>query len=358
MQKYIDYLVQDLKKAAQNLPSPPFLDLDEDNEHMRGVIEYENTQEKPMQEWFNISKESFPPGNKLNKKQIKLLVKEILELWKAFNFDPVLPKNLPPVLTYNILVNSFDQPVIWISHGMVAIEFCNYDTNNCPFPEEYCMCTNLNDEEYEEEPIDNSQEIRLLLDEINEFLEQNGKVFTPNKEIQKYVDQLISDLELKTCETYERPVFSGSINISSVKDHKEMQEKPYVSLEELSGIKKEAFPDITHLDGIQIKKLLIAILEFFDAFRLIIYHPENVPPEIKYDAITSKWNHIWVKDLPLSGDFIDLCTGDQDTCPYSDYCDCDYETDVDSYEEEILGKLPFDHNDDDNEKEEDNDLPF
>jgi hypothetical protein len=358
MQKYVDYLIEDIRKAAKNLPSQPYLDLPEEMEALRGVIEYETTLEKPMQDWFKLSRESFPV-EKLNIKQVQLLVKEILKLWKVFNFDPVLPKNLPAGITYKLLVEYLEKPVIWVSDGMIGIEFCDYDTKNCPFPKEYCMCTELDDNE--NDTFDNSREINELGWEIEVFLTEKSPKFRPKKKIQKYVDQLINDLNLKAKEARERPIFPDNIDIRSKKNDLELVLKPFVTLEVLSGIKQSVFPEITDMDRIQINQLLIAILQFFDAYKLKIHHPDNIPSEIKYEAIYTEWDNIYVKDLPLSGDDIELCTGEMQTCPYFLYCDCNEDIDDEFLDEDepnkkLLDQLPFDDLPfDDDLKDDDND---
>jgi hypothetical protein len=140
MKKYLDQLIEDIQKAAENLPEKPYLDISEDDECLRGVMEYESTEPKPMQEWFGIDKINFPATEKLTKEELKLMVDEILKLWHAYNFDAVLPENLPADVAYKVLIDNFDKPIVWVSEGRVGIEFCDYETENCPFPEEYCMC--------------------------------------------------------------------------------------------------------------------------------------------------------------------------------------------------------------------------
>ena len=363
MEKYINYLVADIQQAARNLPVRPYLDLDSDAEDLRGIIEYESTPEKPMQEWFKLSKENFPPVNKLSKAQLELLVDQLLKLWKAYRFEPFLPEGLPAEITYNLLVGSLEKPVIWVSQGRINIEFCDNNPENCPFPEEYCMCKEYDSDDLDIEPIDNSREIELLREEIDDFLANKTIRFRPAKKIQKYVDQLIADLNQKAKEVRERPVIPDNIDIRSLKDILDLGEKPFVTLEELSGIRQDVFPEITEMDGIQIKSLLIAILEFLDAYKIKIHHPNNIPPEIKYDAITMDWDNIWVKDLPLSGDDIELCSGDIDTCPYACFCDCDEDTgdqfpDEDSQDSLSFDDFPFDENTKANNNPEDEVLPF
>ena len=137
MKKYITQLIEDMHKAAENLPVKPYLEIYEDEECLRGCMEYESTEPKPMQEWFGIDKANFPPAEKLSKDELKLMVKEIIQLWNAYNFDAVLPEGVPDELAYKALVNNFDQPVVWVSEGTCGIEFCEYDEDNCPFPG-YC----------------------------------------------------------------------------------------------------------------------------------------------------------------------------------------------------------------------------
>jgi hypothetical protein len=352
MQKYIDYLIEDIQKASKNIPTAPYLDLDDEMEDLRGVIEYESTTEKPMQEWFKLSKENFPPVEKLDQKQIEQLLKEILRLWNAFNFDPVLPKNLPADIAYKLLVDYFDKPVVWVSEGTIMIEFCDYDSENCPFPQEYCMCTDLNDDTRYVGLYDNSLEINELMQEIEDFSEDKTLIHKVSKKIQKYINQLIDDLDKKTKEALDRPSIPDNIEIRSAKDMKDLVEKPFLSLEELSGINYGSFPDIVSLNGIQVRQILVAILQLFDAYKLKIHHPENIPAEIKYDAIVSEWDSIFIKDLPESGDDIDLCTSDIETCPYALYCNCE------EMDDDLLDDLPFDKDTNDREEEEDDELPF
>jgi len=35
------------------------------------------------------------------------------------------------------------EPLLYFPMGTTGIEFCNYDTSECPFGEEYCMCKDL-----------------------------------------------------------------------------------------------------------------------------------------------------------------------------------------------------------------------
>jgi 5-methylcytosine-specific restriction endonuclease McrBC regulatory subunit McrC len=49
MEKYLNQLIENMQQAAKNLPAKPYLELSEDDECLRGVIEYESIEPKPMQ---------------------------------------------------------------------------------------------------------------------------------------------------------------------------------------------------------------------------------------------------------------------------------------------------------------------
>ena len=173
MKKYITQLIEDMHRAAENLPAKPYYDIPQEAEGIEYVIEWENAIAKPMQEWFGIDKANFPPAEKLSKDELKLMVEKIIELWNAYNFAPVLPYDVPDELVYKALVSKFDEPVEWLSEGCCYIEFCDYDEDNCPFPS-YCnLCKKFSMENKTEDNVNNDINNEDLLpskEEIEEFM--------------------------------------------------------------------------------------------------------------------------------------------------------------------------------------------
>ena len=53
----------------------------------------------------------------------------------------------------------------------------------------------------------------------------------------------------------------------------------------------------------------------------LIDKPKHLPKELLYDVFVVYWDD-YVQHLPSSGFEWDLCTGDQNTCPFGIYCDC------------------------------------
>lgn len=330
MQNYIPQLIEDIKKAAKNLPVKPYYDIPPEAEGIEYVIEWENAEPKPMQEWFGIDKANFPPAGKLTKDELELLVQEIIKLWNAYNFDAVLPENLPADIAYTILVNYFDKPVAWVSEGIINIEFCDYEPENCPFTEEYCMCKDfVNDIDDDSDNIyfsgTNAVEIAILDKELKEIFKKKTFEYITEHKIEQYVNYLIEDLNSATEKIINKPGIPDNIDIRSAISIKEFVENPFLTIEELTGIPQKAFPDHIKMDGIQTRKVLKAMLELMDAYKLKIYYPKELPFEIKFEALSEGWDTTYVKHLPGSGDDVDFCTGDPMTCPYGEYCDCDDE---------------------------------
>jgi len=329
MIKYLTHLIEDMQQAAKNLPAKPYYEVPEEFKCIEYVFEWENAEPKPMQEWFGIDKANFPPAEKLSNDELYLMVKEIIKLWHAYNFDPVLPKNLPACIAYQTLVNYFDKPVTWISEGTIGIEFCEYDTKNCPFPSEYCMCkdfeNDINTDADDFEPNlsnDNSHEIAILDQELEGIAENKLPGSPIVNKLEKYVNQLIKDLNFAVEKRINQPNIPDNIEIRSTNSLIDLIKSPLKTLEGLTGISQSVFPDHIDMNGIQIREVLKAMLKLLDVYKLKIYYPKELPFEWKYQTLADEWNESYVKDLPDSGYDIDFCTGEPQTCPFGEYCDC------------------------------------
>ena len=90
MQKYVDQLVEILEEAHHNRPMPRYLELPEDMECLRDVIDLEMSfeeDEKTMEAIFGVPKIYFPPENRLSDEQIRQLIESIIALWRAFHYE-------------------------------------------------------------------------------------------------------------------------------------------------------------------------------------------------------------------------------------------------------------------------------
>lgn len=326
MQSYLTHLIADMRRAAKNLPAKPYYDIPPEAEGIEYVIEWENAESKPMQEWFGIAKENFPPADKLTGEQTALMVKELLRLWEAYHFYPNLPENLPAKYAYKVLVDFMDKPIAWVSEGEGFVELCDYDPQTCPFPKEFCWCKDFEDDHADGSfRTDNAAEIAILDKEIKTIEAKGPDEFLPEKPMQRYVEQLIADMQTSAAKFLEPKPGPATDEERGAEDTRQLIENPYQTLEELTGIGQETFPEHITMDGLQTRRVLRAMLHLLDTCHLKVYFPDEAPHEIKYEALREYWDIYRVKHLPLSGDEIDLCTGDPMTCPFGEYCTCDEE---------------------------------
>jgi len=145
--------------------------------------------------------------------------------------------------------------------------------------------------------------------------------------MQKYINQLIEDLE----EVAKNPPTPSYIepppHLEEDEVISELALVPFKTIEELTGIKQEIFPEIIHLQGDQWQRVNDAIFKVFESLHIeLVDAPPGIPPEWLYDVLTTNWHHP-VQYLPSSGMDLELCTGDPMTCPYSEFCSCGEEFD-------------------------------
>ena len=153
MQRYTEQLIEDIQNAKKR-PLPPKMELPPELEFVRGAEEYLHGDFHKPGKLFGLKKEQFPPAEKLNAKQMQALIKNITELWAEFNFVPDFPEGLPNVYKYNLLVEYLEHETTYVSEGNNHFEFCTYDPESCPFPEEFCTCKNFEDDDIDMENFD------------------------------------------------------------------------------------------------------------------------------------------------------------------------------------------------------------
>ena len=156
MQKYVNQLIGDIKKSINLAPErlgtfdkfiPDYLN-EEDQELFADVEQFMHGSRSTMGFYFGINQMYFPPIEKLNQEQIKELTIYFVQLWIAYNYIPVFPDNLPDKIKYKYLRKYLSYETTYALTGRIHIEFCEYDTENCPF-EGYCtICEEIEEEIY------------------------------------------------------------------------------------------------------------------------------------------------------------------------------------------------------------------
>lgn len=138
MNHYLTQLISDMHLAATRVPKSKIPEGTFDPDYM---MELEESPDRPMSFWFGLSKEQFPPSEKLTAVQLELMANEFEHLWAAFSFEPDFPEGLPAKRRYELMRDYLDQecshwPGGWVEH----FEFCSYEPENCPFGIEFCKC--------------------------------------------------------------------------------------------------------------------------------------------------------------------------------------------------------------------------
>ena len=140
--------------------------------------------------------------------------------------------------------------------------------------------------------------------------------------MKRYVEQLIEDLEYASKHPPAKPFIEPPPHIAGDPVISELALIPFKTIETWTGIKQVAFPSMMRLTDNQIKLLNVAIFKLLDSLQIeLVDKPKSLPDDVLYDIVTDNW-HDFVQYLPSSGFDWELCTGDPDTCPYGDFCDC------------------------------------
>lgn len=149
MQLYISQLLEDFKEVkekrnaskGQMKESKPSFESDEPD--FSYIDQYLNGPEYPLSQILGIEKIQLPPLERLEEVDPQLVEKlyyGIIDMLEAFCFDPYFPDNLPVRIRYEVLRNNWEMELPVMEEGIVGIEYCNYNPENCPFGVDYCAC--------------------------------------------------------------------------------------------------------------------------------------------------------------------------------------------------------------------------
>jgi len=143
MQTYVFQLLQDLEYAANNPPTPSYI---EPPPHLGGnqvIAELALVPFKTISEWSGIDCEAFPPGWKLIPAQMQEINKAIFRVFEALHIELIdMPDDLPPEFLYEVLTGSWYEIVQYLPSSGHDLELCTGDPLTCPYYE-YCDCGDL-----------------------------------------------------------------------------------------------------------------------------------------------------------------------------------------------------------------------
>lgn len=122
MQKYIDYLLEDLY-AAQKSIRDSVNSYNDSYEQSNLSPSFTQVPCKNMAEWFGIEQYAFPPFYKLTKQQTEELNKAILDLWSVFNIKAIFPEEMSCRDRYTQMVRFWQYKVQYIPNSKWTVDW-------------------------------------------------------------------------------------------------------------------------------------------------------------------------------------------------------------------------------------------
>lgn len=106
-------------------------------EDISHVEQFVYGEELPIEEITGIAFEKLPLPEDLDEQQKAILSKALLQLLDHHNFELDFPENYPLAMRYAFIYDFWPTEQVPLTYGANHIELCNYDQDECPFPD-YC----------------------------------------------------------------------------------------------------------------------------------------------------------------------------------------------------------------------------
>ena len=150
MKKYLYALLADIDEAKNNRTKRsvsedeivPF----ELEDYLSGSDDYPNenisksNDDGSIRAKMGLKAEQFPPADYWSEEEAAKLVIALNDLFDHYNLAADYPQNLPSHIAYTTLVGALEKCVPIMPFGTWHLEFCDYNTEECAFPKEYCSC--------------------------------------------------------------------------------------------------------------------------------------------------------------------------------------------------------------------------
>lgn len=193
MEKYIEQLIDDIRKATWNIRPPheiweqsgadPSKELE--LEDISYVEEFVYGKKERISKITGIDAKLLPPVKKLTSAQQARLAIELENLLNYFHFVLEFPENYPADLRYPFIRKIWKKKYVPMSFGDTHIELCSFNEEKCPFPGHCTTCKEIAVEMKCDEGIGDSDydpQVDELIDfeMINGFYDDDGNKIDPN----------------------------------------------------------------------------------------------------------------------------------------------------------------------------------
>ena len=148
MERYIQQLIEEFDATITNQMIQQEIITDEyKGESLLPCEQFTTGEEKEICKITGIETEKLPPSEKITEEQAELLANKMENLLSNFFFVLEFPEGVPGTIRYKLLRERWNCKVVTANVGRIHLEFCNYEQENCPFPEYCTFCSELSEEE-------------------------------------------------------------------------------------------------------------------------------------------------------------------------------------------------------------------
>lgn len=159
MERYLQQLIEDLERVADNPPASPYIEPPPHLEDDPEIAELALVPYKTISEWTGIDPDIFPDFDRLTVPQCVRVTEAIFKVFQTFKIEVIdIPKDIPPEYLYEVLSTSFDHYVQYLPSSGFDLELCTGDPHTCPYMSG-CDCgEQIEDDSYEDEPPDSDED--------------------------------------------------------------------------------------------------------------------------------------------------------------------------------------------------------
>lgn len=147
MDRYVRQLLEDIRWARDNVPTPwwRFVDADEEDTGVYVEEDVANAPRKSLEELTGLRRDQLPPPERLTSEQLQQLLQALKELLSAYNCHVVFQQaGVPENLQYAVIRSRFDQAIPQLRANDHFFSFCDpgQERSSCALGS-FCECTFL-----------------------------------------------------------------------------------------------------------------------------------------------------------------------------------------------------------------------
>jgi len=140
MNTYIKQLIEQIEVAIKKAPVKYNANDDELEFDTHFATEFLQGKPEMISQIVGIDKFNFPNTDKLNEKQLEDILDALEELLKAYNWEFMFPESVTNKVKYQFIIDNWDSKHVQCQQGVVQIETCKFDEDDCPFPGHCNVC--------------------------------------------------------------------------------------------------------------------------------------------------------------------------------------------------------------------------